>query len=47
MLIHAYRSYAATLRLPNATLILYGDAGHVFLFQHAEAFGNEVLGFLC
>jgi len=46
LMIHAYQSYAATQRLPNATLILYGDAGHGFLFQHAEAFGNAVLGFL-
>jgi hypothetical protein len=30
-------------RPPNANLIIYGDAGHAFLFQHAEAFGRQVL----
>ncbi len=33
-------------RLPNAKVILYSDAGHAFLFQHAEEFGHEVLRFL-
>jgi hypothetical protein len=28
------------------TLIIYGDAGHAFLFQHAESFGRQVLDFL-
>jgi pimeloyl-ACP methyl ester carboxylesterase len=42
-LMDAYNSYALVRRLPNATLIIYGDAGHAFLFQHAEAFGRQVL----
>ena len=33
-------------RLSNAKVILYSDAGHAFLFQHAEEFGHEVLRFL-
>ncbi|MGP3963482.1 hypothetical protein ACTWPT_46640 [Nonomuraea sp. 3N208] len=27
----------AVQHLDNATLILYSDAGHAFLFQHAKA----------
>ena len=46
VMIHAYASYAAVERLPNAVLIIYSDAGHAFLFQHAEDFGNKVLSFL-
>jgi pimeloyl-ACP methyl ester carboxylesterase len=45
-LMDAYNSYAMVRRLPNANLIIYGDAGHAFLFQHAEAFGRQVLDFL-
>jgi pimeloyl-ACP methyl ester carboxylesterase len=45
-LMDAYNSYATVRRLPNANLIIYGDAGHAFLFQHAEAFGRQVLDFL-
>jgi pimeloyl-ACP methyl ester carboxylesterase len=45
-LMDAYNAYAMVRRLPNANLIIYGDAGHAFLFQHAEAFGRQVLGFL-
>jgi pimeloyl-ACP methyl ester carboxylesterase len=45
-LMDAYNSYAMVRRLPNANLIIYGDAGHAFLFQHAQAFGREVLDFL-
>jgi pimeloyl-ACP methyl ester carboxylesterase len=41
-----YNSYAAVERLPNATLLLYSDAGHGFLFQHAEKFGAVVTSFL-
>ena len=46
LLIHAYASYAMSQRLPNAKVILYSDAGHAFLFQHAGDFGHEVLNFL-
>lgn len=45
-LMDAYNSYAMVRRLPNASLIIYGDAGDAFLFQHAEAFGRQVLDFL-
>jgi pimeloyl-ACP methyl ester carboxylesterase len=33
-------------RLPNTKLVIYGDAGHGFLFQHAEDFGREAMAFL-
>lgn len=46
VLIHACASYAMSQRLPNAKVILYSDAGHAFLFQHADDFGHEVLNFL-
>lgn len=46
VLIHAYASYAMSQQLPNAKVILYSDAGHAFLFQHAKDFGREVLNFL-
>ena len=46
VMIHAFASYAMSQRLPNAKVILYSDAGHAFLFQHAEEFGHEVLRFL-
>ncbi|WP_351235981.1 alpha/beta hydrolase [Streptomyces sp. NPDC002133] len=46
VMIHAYQSYAMSQRLPNAKVVLYSDAGHGFLFQHIEDFGNEVLAFL-
>lgn len=47
VMISAFASYAMSQRLPHAKIILYSDAGHGFLFQHAEAFGHEVLRFLC
>jgi pimeloyl-ACP methyl ester carboxylesterase len=46
VMISAFASYAMSQRLPNAKVILYSDAGHAFLFQHAEGFGREVLRFL-
>lgn len=46
VMIHAFASYAMSQRLPNAKVILYSDAGHGFLFQHAQEFGHEVLRFL-
>ncbi len=46
VMISAFASYAMSQRLPNAKVILYSDAGHAFLFQHAEEFGHEVLRFL-
>jgi pimeloyl-ACP methyl ester carboxylesterase len=46
IMISSFASYAMSQRLPNAKLILYSDAGHGFLFQHADEFGREVLSFL-
>jgi pimeloyl-ACP methyl ester carboxylesterase len=46
VMIHAFASFAMAQRLPNAKAILYGDAGHAFLFQHADEFGHDVLSFL-
>jgi pimeloyl-ACP methyl ester carboxylesterase len=45
-LMDAYNSYAMVRRLPNATLVIYGDAGHAFLFQHPSEFARRVLDFL-
>jgi pimeloyl-ACP methyl ester carboxylesterase len=45
-LMDAYHSYAIVRRLPNAMLLIYGDAGHAFVFQHAQEFGHRVLEFL-
>jgi pimeloyl-ACP methyl ester carboxylesterase len=46
VMVHAFASYAVSQRLPNAKVVLYSDAGHAFLFQHADDFGCEVLSFL-
>jgi pimeloyl-ACP methyl ester carboxylesterase len=46
VMVHAYNSYAMAQKLPNARLVLYPDAGHGFLFQHAQGFGREVNEFL-
>lgn len=43
VMVHAYNSYAMGQRIPNATLVLYPDAGHAFLFQVAQPFGKKVL----
>lgn len=45
-LMDAYHSYAMVRRLSNGILLIYGDAGHAFLFQHPAAFGRQVLDFL-
>ncbi|GHD42294.1 alpha/beta fold hydrolase [Streptomyces galbus] len=42
---HAYQTYAMARAVPNSKTILYGDAGHGFLFQHPEDFGAQVLHF--
>lgn len=39
-------AYTAVQHLPNATLVAYSDAGHAFLFQHAEDFAAQVTAFL-
>jgi pimeloyl-ACP methyl ester carboxylesterase len=46
VMVHAYNSYVMSQRLPDATLVLYPDAGHGFLFQLAEEFGDLVTRFL-
>lgn len=46
VMIDSYASYAIARRLPNAKLVLWGDAGHGFLFQHHAEFGDEILAFL-
>ena len=47
VMIPAEHSFAIARTAPNAKLVLYPDAGHAFLFQYAEEFIREVLGFLC
>ena len=42
----AFNSYAMSTRLPNALVLFYSDAGHGFLSQHPDAFGQQVLKFL-
>ncbi|WP_432510059.1 alpha/beta fold hydrolase [Kineococcus sp. SYSU DK001] len=46
VMIDAYATYAVSKRLPNARAVIFSDAGHGFLFQHAEEFGADVLRFL-
>jgi pimeloyl-ACP methyl ester carboxylesterase len=46
VMIPAIASYVAVQHLDDATLLLYSDAGHAFLFQHARAFSTQVANFL-
>ncbi|MFD3497127.1 alpha/beta fold hydrolase [Streptomyces sp. NPDC058676] len=46
VMLPAFASFAAVQHLENATLVLYSDAGHAFLFQHARAFTKQVADFL-
>ena len=46
IMIDALASYAAVQILADAKLVLYSDAGHAFLFQHAKDFTTEVKNFL-
>jgi len=46
VMISAVASYVAVQHLDSAILVLYSDAGHAFLFQHARAFATEVTNFL-
>jgi pimeloyl-ACP methyl ester carboxylesterase len=46
VMVRASDSFAMVERLPDAELMLYSDAGHGFLFQHAERFGEAVNRFL-
>jgi pimeloyl-ACP methyl ester carboxylesterase len=43
---HPYASYAMSQRITGAKTVLYSDAGHGFLFQHAEDFAHQVKHFL-
>lgn len=45
-MISALAAYTAVQHLPHATLVGYSDAGHAFLFQHAEDFTAQVTTFL-
>jgi pimeloyl-ACP methyl ester carboxylesterase len=42
VMIPALASNVAVQHLDSATVVLYSDAGHAFLFQHARAFATEV-----
>jgi pimeloyl-ACP methyl ester carboxylesterase len=46
VMIDAYHTFAMRQRLLNAVIIIYSDAGHAFLFQHAHSFARQVLDFL-
>jgi pimeloyl-ACP methyl ester carboxylesterase len=46
VMVPSYDSFAMVEKLPDAELLLYSDAGHGFLFQHAERFGQRVNQFL-
>lgn len=46
VMVHAFHSWVLSQRLPDAELVLYPDAGHGFLFQHAARFAAHVHGFL-
>ncbi|WP_371583243.1 alpha/beta fold hydrolase [Streptomyces sp. NBC_01314] len=46
VMVNALASYVAVQHLDSATLVLYSDAGHAFLFQHVNAFATEVANFL-
>jgi pimeloyl-ACP methyl ester carboxylesterase len=46
VMIPAIASYVAVQYLDDATLVLYSDAGHAFLFQHARTFTTQVAHFL-
>ncbi|MFI6122634.1 alpha/beta fold hydrolase [Streptomyces sp. NPDC051064] len=46
VMLPAFGSFTAVQHLDNATLVLYSDAGHAFLFQHAKEFTTQVGNFL-
>ncbi|WP_042391625.1 alpha/beta fold hydrolase [Streptacidiphilus carbonis] len=46
VMIPALAAYTAVQHLADATLVAYSDAGHAFLFQHAEDFAAQVASFL-
>lgn len=46
VMIPTYQSFALAQALPNATLVIYPDSGHAFMFQYPERFAQEVDRFL-
>jgi len=46
VMVTSYDTYAAGTRVADSRVVLYGDAGHAFLFQHPEEFGGVVRDFL-
>lgn len=46
VMVDASDSFAMVQRMKNASALFYGDAGHAFLFQHPDAFGEAALAFL-
>ena len=46
VMVGAHDSFVMSQHLPDAELVLYSDAGHGFLFQHAERFAERVNRFL-
>jgi len=46
VMIPTFQSFALAQALPNARLTLWPDAGHAFMFQYPDAFGDEVIRFL-
>jgi pimeloyl-ACP methyl ester carboxylesterase len=46
VMVPALGSFLAAQHLDSAKLVIYSDAGHAFLFQHAEEFVTEVANFL-
>jgi pimeloyl-ACP methyl ester carboxylesterase len=45
VMVPAFR-FVLAQEAPLAKLILYPDAGHAFLFQHADSFVLDLLAFL-
>ena len=41
VMVGAHDSFVMSQHLPDAELVLYSDAGHGFLFQHAERFADR------
>lgn len=46
VMVPAHDSFVMAQHLPDAELVLYSDAGHGFLFQHATRFAERVTHFL-
>lgn len=46
VMIPTYQSFVLAQALPNATLVIYPDSGHAFMFQYPQRFAQEVDRFL-